>query len=408
MQILNQNTYRNKIIYYFISVLFSFVILLLYNILLTSIFLPVEYGKYKFVLSFLTLSALVFDGGLFPASAFDLASSEHDQRQRLGTIILLTTIISVFFIIFIYLSTYYIDALFKKNIKLIIISILPFVLITPFHEIINYIFQGLHKISYLATHKVMPRLFALVIVFVFRQHFIQNQNVATILIVDLLCGAFFIIYLLVRCKPSFLNFKAHSASLIQRIKQFGFKIYIATLFHDALGHAIIVVTSLFLPLNEVGIYTAAIVICTPVLITGKSFGVVLYKYFAVNLVIKKKTLLTFISILVLEALFLYVFRIKIVSTFFSKHYMDIVTILPFIAVSMALQSVSHLFYVFFTATGRGQHCLNMNVFFGLAFIVFVIILTPEFELMGVALSLLIASIIAMVIGIFYAHDKIIS
>ena len=132
----------------------------------------------------------------------------------------------------------------------------------------------------------------------------------------------------------------------------------------------------------------------------------LYKYFAVDRVIKKQTLLTLISILALEVLFLYLFRIQIVSVFFSRYYMDIATILPFISLSLALQSIAHFFYVYFTAIGRGQPCLTMNAFFGFAFIIFVIYLTPRFDLIGVAMSLLIASITTVSIGVLYAFDKI--
>lgn len=407
MQIPIHDTYRNKIICYFFLILFSFIILLAYNILLANIFLPEEYGKYKFVLSFLTLTALVFDGGLFTASAYDLANSTDSQRQILGTIILLTTIISIFFTLFIFLSTRYIDILLNKNVKEIIIVVLYFVFIIPFHEIINYIFQGLHKIFYLAFYKVAPRFLALGVVFFFRKYFALEQGVSLVLAIDLLCGTVFIVSLLLLCKPSFNKFKAHSASLIRKINQFGFKIYIATLFHEALSHAIIVIISLFLSLNAVGIYTATIVICTPVFLTGKSFGVVLYKYFAANSFVKKKIVFALSSILAVEVLFLHFFRFKIVTSFFSEHYYAITAILPLISISLAFQSISRLFYVYFTANGRGQPCLYMNVFFGLSFIVFVLTLAPIFNLMGVALSLLLASIIAMMVAIFYARNKFI-
>lgn len=406
MQIPGQYTYRNKIAYYFICTLLSFVILLLYNVLLTSIFSPVEYGKYRFVLSFLTLGALIFDGGLFTASAFDLASSDHDQRQRLGTIIVLTGAVSLLFVLFIAVSGSYIDIVLNKKVKTIIFTVLPLAIIVPFHEIINYVFQGLHKITYLAVYKLLPRLIALGLVFFLHNEFSQDQNVAVILMVDLLCGVPFIVYLLARCKPSFKNFKSHFFSLIERIKQFGFKIYISTLFHSALGHATIVITSLFLPMEEVGIYTAAIVLCTPVLMTGKSFGVVLYKYFAVNRVIKKQAFMMLIMILIIEVLVLHLFRTQFVSMFFSQNYIDIVNILPFIALSLALQSIANLFYVYFTATGDGQPCLNMNVFFWNAFLLSAFFLAPEFKVIGVAVSLVIASIVSLLVGLFYAHDKI--
>ena len=400
------DNYRNKIVYYFLSISSSFIILLFYNVLLTRILVPEDYGIYKFILSFLTLCALVFDGGLFSASSYHLANTNRFSREMLGTIIILTFIIGIFFSFFVFISSFYLDRFFNKNVKFIILFVLPLIFIIPYHEIINYIFQGLHKIFQLAFYKVIPRFLALGIVFYFGRYFSRQKGPAYILAIDLLCGTFFVIFLLARLKPSFTGFKTHSLTLIHSIKKFGYKIYIATLFHDAFSHAIVVLTSFFLPLKEVGIYSAAIVICTPILLTGKSFGVVFFQFFAINRFLKKKYLIALICILALEVLFLHYFRINIVYGFFGEQYALITIILPLIAGSLAFQSISRFFYVYFMAIGRGQPCLLINIFFIFSFIFFMALLAPAFRLVGVAISLLLASTISGIIGFICVYSKI--
>lgn len=373
----------------------------LFTIVNTRLLTKFEFGTLNFYIQILTFVALIFEFGYFAAGSRLIALEKDFNRERelIGTLYILGTIISLAYIFVLLIISFFVDDLFKSNVKLLILIGLIPSLAFPFQFLIQLIFQGSNEVLKLSLYTLLPRL--LYFVFIGIAYLLNYFNLITTSFLYVISFFIATIVTIILSKPSLKNFKINLKEIIKETKEYGFKVYIGRV-TGMLGYqSNVLLIQFFAKEIEVANYSLINFFTTPISIFSRSLCTSLFKGFAYQEKIPSRVFkINFIWLISISIIYLLIGGI-VLEILFSKKYSEAIPlILPMVIANFFMGAFQPYNY-FLAVKGKGDQLLKIATSFSIYTIILNLILIPKYYAMGAALANLISILINFIFHYFY-------
>lgn len=353
---------NKQVIYLFISSILGVLLGIGVSVLNTSSLSPTEYGNVRYVNNILVFIASLLLLSYYTSGSrlLALADSKEKSRRINGALVIILGFTIFISILIVYLC-YFIHLIWSNyivaNLFLVAIPVCSAPLLLNY---INTSFQGDNKIAGIALARLLPSLIYLII-----GYWVYKSCGATAEKMILLqngTAIFVLIIIIISTRPSFDCFKTILKKLNNENKKYGNHVYIGAIAAVSLSYLAGITLGLFDKNNiQVGYYTLALTISTPLSLLPSIIGTVYFKKFATQTLINKKVILVTLAISFLSLL-LFVSIIKpVVLLLYKEEYLSVAKIASYLAIGTTIHGLGDMFNRFLGSHGEGK-CLRNGAF----------------------------------------------
>jgi O-antigen/teichoic acid export membrane protein len=364
-----------------------------------------EYGLLALFGTITSVIVLFFHYASFSSLKVLLANNEDKKKEKeyFGLGIIIACILGVLFSFSLFGISFFVDDFLDVEVGEILRLLSPFCFILPFQFFISEITIGANKLKRLASFHLFSRLLFIVSLFVlFRGDLL---NVELIIILNLLSWLVSTIVVLFGLTPSFSNLKENLNTIKEKNKSFGISYYYGAIVNQSTFKLDELFITYFVNITQLGFYTLASIICSPMTFLSRAF---------VNSIFKKLALKDRIPIRVFVyntlwlgfcILFLYLCSDFIVSTLFGEEYMQVsVYILP-LSIAFLFQGM-YAPFSFLTVKSKGRELRNVAYAEAFVNVFGNILLVPTIGVLGAIYASILARFTHFV-GLWYYYNKMI-
>lgn len=349
------------------------------NFFITRILDKNTFGNYSLVLNIFNFSQIVFNFGFYYSITRTIAIDKDNSRNRelfgVGLVItfclfvIMSLCLSIFFLI--------IDKTSTKEVINSMLFCIPFSWIFLLNNFNELLLQGDNRITLLSFSRFMPKfLFLIFLVFIFN---FFNNKISIYYILFLFISTSIIPYFLIlfKLKPKFNNLKKRFLEIKNANKNFGFNIYLGSLFAVGASNLSGVLIGYFGVNNlEVGYYSIALQLSAPLSLIPNVIATTSFKRFASIDYIDKKTLQIMYGISLLLIVIIFIIAKPIVLMIYGNNYIECVYLLYCLSIGSVLYGISDFYNRFLLAKGKGKELRNSS------FIVGGVLITSNFILIN--------------------------
>jgi len=370
----------------YISMVFGIIIGIGVSIINTRLLGPKQYGDLKFLQNLFTFVVTFLTLGIFVSGSRLLAQKKNVEirHQIIGNLILLSTVISVVFIIILLIFSFFEEQIFNNELGRIIRIISPLLFVFPFKLCMENIMQGDNKIYELSVFQISPRLLYIIGAIVF--NYFVPLSLSSALMVQLLALAILILIMITHFKPEFINVKKTLLIIWQENKTYGFPVFIGILANVATGYMAGLSIGYFIDNTNVGFYSLALTITTPLALIPNAVGTTFYKDFANRDLIPKKTTVVTVILSLTSLLFFFLIIKKIILLLYSSEYSDVVSLSYLISIGCVFRGFGDYLNRFLGAHGKGREIRNGAFANGISNVLGYIVLVYALGVKGAAIT----------------------
>ena len=364
-----------------------------------------EYGLLALFGSITSFIVLFFHYASFSSLKVLLANNKDTKKEKeyFGLGIIIALVIGVLFSLLLFYISFFVDDFLQVEIGGIIRLLAPFCFILPFQFLISEIAIGASKLKSLAVFHLFSKGLFIFSLFILWKG--SGLNVPLIVLLNLLSWFVATTAVLLGLKPSFKNIKENLRLVNTKNKSFGLSYYYGAIVNQSTFKLDELFITYFVNITQLGFYTLASIICSPMTFLSRAF---------VNSIFKKLALKDRIPIRVFVyntlwlgfcVLFLYLSSDFIVSRLFGEEYMQVsVYILP-LSIAFLFQGM-YAPFSFLTVKSKGRELRNVAYLEAFVNIVGNIILVPILLVEGAIYASILARFTHFV-GLWYYYDKMI-
>lgn len=369
----------------------------------TRILGPVDYGVLSFFVTITGFTVLFFRFGLFSSGGLLLAQTKGIKKERelIGILLLITLLLGFSYALFIFISSFFIDNIFNTNINNILKIVSPILIILPFQFLITAIGQGTNKIKHIAWFNVIPKtLYVIGILAILALNLIKI-NVSSLILLNLftiIVGVGIITY---SFKPLFSNLKENLKKIWSKNKEYGIHLYWGQIADQSTYKLDGIFISYFVNIIQLGFYTLAIAITSPMTMLSQSLSMSLFKGFVNKDKIPKKVIYYNFLWLLISVVGLVILGKFIVSLLFTDKFLPVVPLILPLALAGFFQGMYQPYNMFLAAQGKGKWLRNIsfieamfNIFGNLFFVIY-------FGVIGIAFASFIAKLLSFGSHMYY-------
>lgn len=378
----------------------------LFTILNTRLLTKSEFGTLNFYIQVLTFIALIFEFGYFAAGSrlIALAKDYEKERELIGALYILGTIISLAYIFVLFIASFFIDDLFNSNVKyLILVGLIPS-LAFPFQFLIQLIFQGSNEVLKLSVYTLLPRLLYFVFIGIaYIGNFFSLKTSSLFYVISFFISTLFTVLI---SKPQFKNFKLHLREIVEETKRYGFKVYIGRVVGMMGYQSNVLLIQYFAKEIEVANYSLINFFTTPISLFSRSLCTSLFKGFANQDKIPSRVFkVNFIWLISSSIVYLLVGGF-ILELLFSKKYSEAIPLILPMVIANFFMGAFQPYNFFLSAKGKGIYLRNTAILLSFNTILFNFLLIPILGSMGAALATLISIFFSLILHIYYYRKSI--
>lgn len=382
----------------------NIVVSVVVNMLLTRYLGKNDFGNYSYIINIFTFSQIFFLFGFFHSGSrlIALLNSEYEVRKFYGVELIILIFLYALMSILIFLFSLYF--VFSENNNYVfnsILLVLPFgwvYLLTNYYEIL---FQGSNDIKYLAKVRCFPRIIFLIL-FIIYIIYIETVKLDWAILLYFLSYAVVYIYILLKIKPVFKDFKDIYNNIWKANVDYGFDIYLGTLFSVGTSQFTGLLISFMGDSNiEVGYFNIANQICLPLTLIPNIISTVYFKQFATSKYINKSLFKIITVISVFSFIILFVFSKTIIIFIYGIDYVAAADILLFLSIGALLYGMSDFFSRFLLAKGRGKELRNSAFLIGVILSILNVILIKYCNAIGAAYARILSGFAYMLLMCYY-------
>lgn len=398
---LNQKENRQAI-YLFAATISGVLLGVLSSVLNTRFLAPSDYGDVRYVQNILNLATIVLLFGYFQSGSrmLALASDEMECRKIKGVMALFLMGCTVIMII-ICLMCYIIHLFSNEHLAFLFIVSIPCCCFQLFTNYIGTTAQGDNQIGRLALSRVAPP-----ILYVLLGYFIYSNYGATserMILLQWGLGTLVMFIIIISTKPVFKGLSPYIKQIRQENKDYGIELYIGSLVMVATNYIAGITLGIFNSDNsEVGFYTLALTITSPLAMLPGIIGTTYFKKFASIEKIPTKVLKMTIGLSLLSFI-IYVIGIRYVVNFlYSESYSSAGIYAMWLAIGYTIHGIGDMFNRFLGSHGQGKAIRNSSIYNGMFKIFGYTVLVYILGTNGAILTTILCSIIyATSIVIYY-------
>lgn len=381
------------------------------NIIVTRYLGPELFGDYKFICSIFNFAALFATLGFFQSGnrAIVTLNDKHRIRGLYGALLVVLSILFVLMSVGLRTYVYFDDNLTNKGISSLFTIIIPLGFITLWGHLYETVLPADNQIGYLAKIRLYPKIINLVMAFLFyilSDKLQWNKLVAILLLYN---GSQLLIYIYITLKlrPIFGSIKENIKDLLHFNTEFGFNVYIGSICAVGFGYLTEILISYFGVDNvDVGYYSLAVTLTSPLAFIPSTIATTHYKSFAVSKGISKRLLLLTFSVSAFSVVLLWLIIPFFVKYFYGEAFMPVVRINFFVCIAVFLHGIADFYNRFIQANGYSIMLRNASIIVGLSTLITNVLLIPTHGAHGAAYSRIIVGIVYLLI-IYYYYKRII-
>jgi O-antigen/teichoic acid export membrane protein len=203
----------------FVNLLVSFVLLRWMD--------PAEMGRLAFSLAVIIITNLFFELGIFAAGSKLLATvkTPAEERRLLGALVLIAVALGAALAIFIAATAAFIDVIFKKDVRWLLMIASALAFFQPFQLLIELSCQGLNRIRQLAIFQLlMTGFYLLALLGLALSHHLNAQSA---LLAYLMGTGIAALWALVQLRPDFQQASAQIKIILKEARSYGLNLYLA-------------------------------------------------------------------------------------------------------------------------------------------------------------------------------------
>lgn len=349
------------------------------------------FGDFKFIETVFRFLASLVSIGVFISITRMLAIAKNKiyKYNLIGFFVLSLATAGIIGIILLIIFSYLEPLWFSNNLGYIFrkYSFLIFAIlgVTALGEIL----KGLNKIYTLSLLSTIPAVIYLIIAYIYNLN--TPLYMEDILLLLYSIQLIYMIIIIYRLKPKFDIKKSLIKDVIHENNINGRPIYYGSLAGVATSHIVGFSLSHYLDNTQVGFFTLALTICSPLTIIPSVLGTVFFKKFASFGFIPKKIFIFSISATIFSLVIFYLFVEKVFLLFYSDDFSPAIEMSKLLILSFLLHGLGDLLNRFLGAKGKGKLLRNSAFMVGFVNITGYTLLVSYFGVNGAIITKILAS-----------------
>ena len=348
-------------------------------------FLSVEdYGKFKFIQQFFSLTATVFAFGFSYSAGRLIARTKMALScEFIGATVVIYLFISLISGCAIFFLASGIDKIFEADIAHYLRQVSPLIFASIFGVVIENLCQGANRIYSLAFFRIAPGFLYIagsLLFIIFTSYF----NLSTALLLNLGITGVVTIWMLLTLKPTFARFKEYLNDIWQENRVNGSHIYVGSLANVATAQLIGIALGYYADMKSVGYYSLALVVTTPLQFVPSVMGTTLFKSFANQHSISSRAILGAVLPTAGSLIVYWLIIDKVLVLMYSDKYLPVVPFARILSIGMAFHGLGDFFNRFLGAHGKGKELRNAAFWTGATILTGCIVLLPSYGSVGAA------------------------
>lgn len=331
----------------------------LVSILNTRSLCPSEYGDVRYINNIIALISGLFLFGYFVSGCRLLAVSKTREEAReikgIMLVILFGTVL-LMMLVMASLGFFYEIVLEKPYANLFFVA-LPFCGSTILLNYVNTSSQGDNSIGMIAKARLLPGVSYLIIGFLIYYYW----GASSIKMILLQNGVYFVVLLvlIILNKPSFRNLRANWRKLNEENRGYGLQVYYGSLCNVSVQYiAGITLGLVALDNTDVGFYTLALTVTTPLAMLPNVIGTTKFKEFAHQNKISGKLIKYTMLLTLVTYLGFIVLIYPVVGFLYNESYGIVALYASFLALGNSFQGLGDVFNRFLGAHSQGKQLRN--------------------------------------------------
>lgn len=361
---------------------------------------PIEYGDVKYVQNIINFIATFLLVGYFNSGSRLLALNDDKEYCRrvkgvMSIILLFTILLMILFCIlcsFLHLN--------KSNISKLFLVSIP---VCSYPILLNYLnttAQGDNQIGHLTIARLVPALLYVPLAYCLYRY----TGASSVKIILLQWGIPICVYLIVILvmKPKFSQMSLIWDELKSENKQYGFHLYVGAIVMVATNYIAGISLGHFnMDNSEVGFYTLALTVTSPLMTLPAIIGTTYFKKFASEPKIPKKVLLETLVLTIFTCVVFVVFIKKVVLFLYSEDYAIVGTYCIWLSIGFCCHGLGDMINRYLGSHGRGKDIRNGSIVNGVLKVLGYTILVYYFNTFGAIFTTIICDIIYLLMMYMY-------
>ncbi len=360
-------------------------------------------GDYKLLQNTWQLALLVFNFGFFPAINLYIAESNDEQKRKkiyglgfLGTFLLFLILdVSLLIISYFYKFNGFSDVNALLRLTLPLISGLFF------QSLFENCFSGDNKIHDLSLLRTIAPISFFVGILILR--YFKHGSLINVLLVQQIPLILLAVYFHFKIRPDYTGLSKLLADIKKLVKQHGFHIYVGALIGVGSQNVVSILISEYLNVKELGYYSLAIAITTPIILLPGVVGTTFLKDFVTldkipSKVLKSTLLINFASF----GLFLLCIS-PLVHVLYKQEFWVIVPYTYVVVCGAFFHGFGDLYNRFLLAKGMGKKLRQIALYTGVSSILVFLVFVKVLNIWGALISRIISDGIYLLGTLYYYY-----
>lgn len=392
---------KGKVIFLFGSTLFSVFIGVISSVINTNFLSPVFYGDFRYIQNIISFISSLLMFGFFTSGCRLLALSKDELYSRkirgVLSLILMFTVLILMFVLFI---LYLFNVNRNDSLANLYLIAIPFSSNVILLNYINTVAQGDNHIFRIAIARVLPSLLYCVVSYI-----IYSIYGATPVLMLILYNGIAIIVLsiiIISTKPSFSDLRESYSILKKENKLYGKNVYIGSIVGVSTTYIAGITLGQFCDTNaDVGFYTLALTMSSPLSLLPGVVGTTFFKDFAFQNKIDRKVFSASLFLTIFSCIVYILFIKYIVKLLYDENYISVATYASCLALGMSIHGMGDMLNRFLGAHGQGVMLRNAAFVCGLVLTLGSVILVYFYGIWGAVLTKVMSSVSYFVILFIY-------
>ena len=392
---------RTQTILLLAATLFGVVLGVISSIINTRFLAPKDYGNVRYVQNIIQLIASLLLFGYFLSGSRLLALSKNTLHSKYirGVMILILGVSCVILAVTLFFC-YFVHFVDDNEVASLFLVSIPVCFYPLFLNYVNTVAQGDNQIGRLALARFVPQL-----LYIPLAYFLFSTLGATaerMIITQWGIYTIVLLLIIISTKPKIGNIRTVFLELNEENKQYGIQLYIGSLVMVATNYIAGITLGIFNNDNvEVGFYTLALTVTSPLSMLPAIIGTTYFKQFATepsipDKVMKASILLTGVSCLC------FILLIKpLVVVLYTESYASVGTYAAWLAIGFSIHGLGDMINRYLGSHGQGKSIRNSSIANGVFKIFGYVALVYLWNTEGAILTNIICSCIYCAVLLYY-------
>ncbi len=376
------------------------------NSILTRVLGNVNYGNYALITNVFVFCQVVFNFGFYYVISRLVAISKNQEKVRgyytIG--IFISFILFCFMTISVLVYAYWSDSIVKSGLTKVLILTIPFSWIYLFTNLNENYLQGDNKINLLSWSRILPKIiYVIFLTYIFFNY--KSIGLEWVLILNFLSFIISYMYVIVKIKPSLMSLKRRWREILLANKRFGLDIYLGSIVASGSASLSGILIGYYgINNTQVGYYTLATLLVSPLSLIPNIIATVQFKKFAINdRIDNMTTTFTFVLSIILFIL-IYLLSDFLIKFIFGLEYIEAVPILKVLSLGYLLYGIGDFYNRFLLSKGRGKELRNASFLVGITLLLGNFLFIKYFGAMGASYARIASGLIYSLV-IYYYYIK---